>query len=98
MSVVAAYRWVFALVGLALAAAGASPGAPAALGALLSGLAAAAIVAAVAIQLAALLLVPATSRTAADRQALRRWERRAATPRLCDPDAAGRSRPRAPSA
>ncbi|NUT37024.1 MAG: hypothetical protein HOV79_28540, partial [Hamadaea sp.] len=49
MSVVAAYRWVFALVGLALAAAGVAPGAPASLGALLSGLAAAAVVAAVAV-------------------------------------------------
>ncbi|MCP2327877.1 hypothetical protein HDA40_006384 [Hamadaea flava] len=92
MSVVAAYRWVFALLGFTVATAGLAG--PSAFGAIVGGLAAAAVVTVVAVQLARR-SVPVPVRA---RQTLRHWERRETPLRLTDPDAPGRARPRAPSA
>ncbi|MEV0271805.1 MAG: hypothetical protein HOV71_03030 [Hamadaea sp.] len=92
MSVVAAYRWLFALLGVTVAAAGFAG--PTAVGAIVGGLAAAAVVSIVVVQLAHR-SVPAPVRA---RQTMRHWERRETPLRLTDPDAPGRARPRAPSA
>jgi Family of unknown function (DUF6412) len=92
MSVVAAYRWVFTLLGLTVAAAGFAG--PSAVGAVVGGLAAAAVVTVVVLQF----IQPPTPVPVRTRQALRHWERRETPLRLTDPDAPGRARPRAPSA
>ncbi|NUR72607.1 MAG: hypothetical protein HOU81_17455 [Hamadaea sp.] len=79
-------------MGLTVVAAGFAG--PTALGALVGGLAAAAVVTIVAVQLARR-SAPVPVRA---RQTMRRWERRETPLRLTDPDAPGRARPRAPSA